>query len=125
MSNFDSTTGNEIVNIGSGAVTITVPGTVTLLPPEVTYAAPDHSSIANAGTAVAVFGTLEINTGAVIQNLLSNTATLIVNGVTTAGTVAGGTNFGLAPGMSFNFGPSTNAISANSTAAISFSAMRW
>lgn len=134
MSNFDATTGNQIVNIGSGAVTIEVPGTVTLTGSviatagTITPAAPDAVAIANAGTAVTVFSANSINQGGVVQNPIVNTETLIINPVTIAGTVAGGTNFALPPGESFNVGPSTKDVSINcagSGTAIPFSAFKW
>jgi hypothetical protein len=90
-----------------------------------TYHPADNATVSTASTAVVVFAAGEINNGAVITNDLGNTATLIVNAITTAATAEGGTNFALAPGDSFVFGTNTGSITANSTIAMPFSAMRW
>jgi hypothetical protein len=87
--------------------------------------ASEASAIIEAGTPVVVFPAGSITSGARIKNLWKNRATLIVNCVDPAGVDEGGTNFGLAPGDWFDIGPTTNAVTANSTALIAFSAMRW
>ena len=76
--NFDPTTGNEIVNIGSGAITapgtLVLQGTVTnsaLVP--ATAVADKSGTIAATGTFQAIVNTNTLRAGGLVQNLSSNT----------------------------------------------------
>ena len=96
-----------------GASIIINGGTVVTTPPLTTPTIGNATSIVTGGTAVTVFIANSIDLVGVITNPTTATEELFVNPVTTAGTVEGGSTFGLGAGQSFKFPPSTIAVTAN------------
>lgn len=98
-----------------GAANITISGgTVVATSPPSTPAAANATNIVTGGTAVTVFSANSIINLGLVQNPAGASQPLILNGVTTAGTVEGGANFAVQSGQAFKCPPSTTAWSANS-----------
>lgn len=97
----------------------------TLVVPSVTPTAGEATSVATASEPVTVFPG-GIN-GGFITNPASATATLWVNPVGAAGTAAGGTTFGLAPGQTWTAipGQSTPTTANSLLTGHSFTAVFW
>lgn len=102
-------------NTPSGTITVT--GTVDVISPPLTPAAPASFAIVTGGTPVTVFAPNSIATGAVIKNPTGAVETLyidIVNAAQTADPGTNGTTMGIAPGATFIVpGPLTTAVTAN------------
>lgn len=115
---------DESVNEAIASSSVTVVGTAAVaimgtLPPPTpgTYVQPGTTMVTGGTAVVAIPAAAIVNEGR-IGNPPSNTATLFVNGVTTAGTSAVGSNWELLPGQSIPFRPTSTAVSVNATGSV-------